>query len=801
MKTRPTNPSRILHTCDRRLLPVVLAFLAISLGGPILPLRVHAAASVLRPLSAHGDQSSETLETACMTNGYRFQTPTPAPTPTYRISPDKIQSGKTRDVTITTDTDDLTNAELQEPATGSGVTFEPVAGRQVQHPDSKTIVVRVAVDEDADLGAFPITLIRQGAAFALVNLEIAEFKPRRITRGPTPDDIAEVDATWNVVPYKIVKAAFGRRAADSFYAIEVTLGNNSGFDLQIVAVGFDSTLGAPSALDKNGKPLQPIYDAQGKPILDDRGNRLIADLDEHGDQKMIDGKPAYKPYKSYMLPTSDHRLVRSSIEMDQLYGKRASALNLIGGVGTLVSGFIPFFHAANAKANYSSFSSVLNGQFKEGFGIAAPDLTVSQLNRLENLVLHEGLTVPNNDIRKTIVFFPRHVVSLSDDDRKIIDRGNGMWPLIEKLGDLIIVGKPMIRFRNREIVATKPQPANTPSPAVPPALAPPNITTVAPNEGNAAGKTVVISGANFTNGASVTFGGVASSKVTFLTPTQMNAEIPPEALSGKIKVTTPGGTADSPNDFFAQPRVTAVEPKNATPGSPVTIKGANLARVSSVNFGSVSVPQASFTIREKDRIVVVVPVAAESGLVVLNTPADGNATAPVTEKFIAEPVLDSLGTKKGKTDDRVIISGKNLDNAEVKFGNVTAEVINPGSTSIEIKVPANAVSGPLTIKTPGGVKRTEDFTFIPKPIITGMSVDNGIVAESASGKAGATVTITGLNFKDAKVFVGDQEVSPSKKNDTQITFLVPANTSAGSTTVKISTPGGDASTDKLTVIQ
>jgi IPT/TIG domain len=733
-------------------------------------------------------------------------TPTSAPTaePKYAINPDKVQTGKTRDVTISTDTGDLSKVDPQAPPLGSGITFEAVAGQTVQHPNNKAIVIRVEVDEDADLGTVPITLTRTEAdgsthVEAVVNLEVSEFKPRRISRGPTPDDIDQVDAMWNVLPVKIVKTNFGRRAADSFYGIEVFIGNNSGYDLQIVGVGFNNTLGRPN-VDTYDNALEIALDKDKNPLRDEHGNILVRAKDKNGQPMTTtgkpDGPPLYRPLKTYHMPTSDHRLVRGSIEFEQLYGRRALALNLIGGVGTFLSGFVPFFHALGPRANFSTFSSIVNGQLKEGFGIAAPDLTVSQLNRLENLVLRDGLVIPNNSQAKTIVFFPRNVINLTEDEKRTIDKGIGMYPVMDKLGELVIVGKPLITFKNREIVATRPPSTLTPPTPSAPTAAAPTITGVLLNEGNGPGKNVLITGTNFTSGSTVTFGGVPATNVTFDTPTQITAKIPAEAMTGKVKV----GAAESPNDFVAQPRITGVDPKNAAPGAPVTIKGANLDTATSVKFGSVAVPAANFTLKEKDKIIVKVPPGAESGILVVEAPASvGNATAPVAEKFVAEPVLDPLATNRGKTDERITITGKNLDNAEVKFGNVIAEVVNPGSTSIEIKVPANAVSGPITVKTPGGEKKTTDFAFIPKPTLTDFSINNGPRLTEISGKTGDTLVITGQNLNNVTgVKFGDTAATFANNTDTQITVTVPADLEGGKIKITITTPGGDATTDKFT---
>lgn len=133
----------------------------------------------------------------------------------------------------------LTDYKLQPPADDSGITCEPDKVRFGN--EDRTMTFTASVDEDADLGPVVIEMARLRkdkveADRRTFELEITEFKPRRISRGPTPNDMTAVDAMWNVLPYKVTKANYGRRAADSFYAIEVYVGNNSGFDLQIVGV-------------------------------------------------------------------------------------------------------------------------------------------------------------------------------------------------------------------------------------------------------------------------------------------------------------------------------------------------------------------------------------------------------------------------------------------------------------------------------------------------------------------------------------------------------------------------------------
>ena len=94
-------------------------------------------------------------------------------------------------------------------------------------------------------------------------------------------------------------------------------------------------------------------------------------MDKNGDP-IFDNEGKVKMRNDLLEITAiDRSLVRSGIERDQNFGTRALALNLIGGVGTLTTGFLPFFHALGPRANFSSFTSVINGQLKDGFTLCS----------------------------------------------------------------------------------------------------------------------------------------------------------------------------------------------------------------------------------------------------------------------------------------------------------------------------------------------------------------------------------------------------------------------------------------------
>jgi uncharacterized repeat protein (TIGR03803 family) len=76
----------------------------------------------------------------------------------------------------------------------------------------------------------------------------------------------------------------------------------------------------------------------------------------------------------------------------------------------------------------------------------------------------------------------------------------------------------------------------------------PQILSFNPQSGPV-GTPVTITGVSLTQTSKVTFGGVAATSFTVNSDTQVTADVPTGAVTGKIEVTTPGGTATSSDVF------------------------------------------------------------------------------------------------------------------------------------------------------------------------------------------------------------------------------------------------------------
>ena len=100
---------------------------------------------------------------------------------------------------------------------------------------------------------------------------------------------------------------------------------------------------------------------------------------------------------------------------------------------------------------------------------------------------------------------------------------------------------------------------------------PPTVSSFSPASG-VAGKSVTISGANFSGTSAVSFNG-ASTTFTVISSTQVSAIVPTAATAGPIKVTNLAGTGTSATSFIVRPKVTGFSPSSGSKGTAVTVTG------------------------------------------------------------------------------------------------------------------------------------------------------------------------------------------------------------------------------------
>lgn len=387
-----------------------------------------------------------------------------------------------------------------------------------------------------------INLALQGNKETKITLTITKeepLPPRPIPPGLTP----QVDVMWRVVPQKIVKDNFGTHVGKLFYCLEVIIGNNSGYDLQIAAVGFevgplgDATKSMAELLKKSyketdttGEILVDAAQAKAKAATDEaiaareKGLRDLKaealaletshnlkptdkEMDEacakNSDCINLEKKAAEarsratisrkeseiknqaadevskaqrftaealitrrnelaeksKAIYQNSIPTSAYRMTRGSLEHGQFWSVRNLTINSLRAFGPFLTGFTPYFHVLNHQKNYAEAINIISNPLEKGFELVVPDETISQLQRLDEQILRDGMIIQNNRQVITHTFMPKDNLGLKGDMR------DDPLMVTLALGKLTIIGN-QIQYLNRVSVTSGPSGEVTPPPVV-----------------------------------------------------------------------------------------------------------------------------------------------------------------------------------------------------------------------------------------------------------------------------------------------------------------------------------------------
>lgn len=285
-----------------------------------------------------------------------------------------------------------------------------------------SITVKISIEETAQFTKVPLPILdEKDKLIGHCTCEIVAKIPGPISPGL---DGPQVDLLWSVLPDKLVDDAFGERVRKRYFGIEVIIGNNSGYDLQIASVGFNLS----------------------KDVIDTLGLQVGAKKWEN------------------QLSASGYRLVRAAIEKTQEVGGRNRAIFMLETVAGIGTGGIPFFRNANPRANYSTIVSIFSNPFLTGLKLIFPDRTISQFTRLDDLALRSDFIISNNTQARRVVFFPKEILcayfqEIKPKKEKTKVNCDNPPPLfvMKALGELVLVGQ-QIRYENRIRIVNTPVP-------------------------------------------------------------------------------------------------------------------------------------------------------------------------------------------------------------------------------------------------------------------------------------------------------------------------------------------------------
>jgi len=147
------------------------------------------------------------------------------------------------------------------------------------------------------------------------------------------------------------------------------------------------------------------------------------------------------------------------------------------------------------------------------------------------------------------------------------------------------------------------------------------FTEELPNNG-IVGATIDILGTDMTGASYVTFNGIAA-PFTVVSPTLIQATVPPGATTGYVRVTLPSGRIPSNKKFRVTPQITSFTPTSGAVGTVVTITGVSLTQAWEVTIRGV---HASFTVVDDGTVTATVPTGASTGRIRITAPGGAATT-------------------------------------------------------------------------------------------------------------------------------------------------------------------------------
>lgn len=157
----------------------------------------------------------------------------------------------------------------------------------------------------------------------------------------------------------------------------------------------------------------------------------------------------------------------------------------------------------------------------------------------------------------------------------------------------------------------------------------PQVTGLAPTSG-IVGSSVVITGVSLTQASKVTIGGKVAT-FTVNSDTKITAVVPVGAKTGKIAVTTPGGSATSAATYSVIPLISSFSPTSGPVGTSVTILGNSFAGATQVTFGGAAA--TSYQVITDTQVDALVPSGARTGPIAVTTVGGtGNSSINFTVK-------------------------------------------------------------------------------------------------------------------------------------------------------------------------
>jgi hypothetical protein len=236
----------------------------------------------------------------------------------------------------------------------------------------------------------------------------------------------------SVIDPKIVADIFGKRVAQRFVAIQVTISNkNEDFQFLIHDVSLDlkevfgkefSDRLAKEALDACNKCFSDCVTLNApKGNLRDEPVETV-NAREDGCNNECSQTCRYGKFELSSLELS---LIRGVAEKGQGEDSRNKTLRYFRAVGTIAAGVIG---VASFGPSYPKSVAVFNGPIISAYSELYPDYTINQMNRLSDSAYKSNSLVPKQQAKVLVAFIPQAIFLTTEQRKKFWNDPTSLYP-------------------------------------------------------------------------------------------------------------------------------------------------------------------------------------------------------------------------------------------------------------------------------------------------------------------------------------------------------------------------------------
>jgi hypothetical protein len=213
-------------------------------------------------------------------------------------------------------------------------------------------------------------------------------EPAKGQAAQVPVNQNEIHVFVSIMDPKIVSDTFGKRVAQRFVAIQVTIGNhNKDFQYLINDVSLNLAKVFPdvAAIKVTGRSLPPYY----------------------------------------TLSSAELSLLRGVAEKGQGQDTRNKTLRYFRGIGTIAAGLIG---VAGFGPSYPKAVAIFNGPVINAYSEAFPDYTINQMNRLSDSAYQANTLIPQKHSKVIVAFIPQGIFLSKEQQRRFFDDPTSLYP-------------------------------------------------------------------------------------------------------------------------------------------------------------------------------------------------------------------------------------------------------------------------------------------------------------------------------------------------------------------------------------